>query len=751
MAIKKVVGLAGPLAVAGLTSGLSLGMVGCGAQPADGSLPDDALSSNADFLAVHRARPQAVGVAAQALGAEAARVLDSGDYAYLAVKKSLLGTRWFLTGTMKQFYPGNVETFSNRALGTRVVSFKVQNDKFYVLDASEQFQASRVENPSVLVEAYPLVRLPAFEALPGASNYVLVDPGAGLNRFSITGDTYADPLLSDQGSTPIRVGLSFMQRFRALPDGAAFEQVFVGDALLDGEREISAWGTLGVTLRRYHVGSGYSATPDPGAAFFFESDQRLAPDRGEREHSATRWNFRAGQPPLEVFIGAGALRAQRDFPDVDVLGAFARGVESWNDAFGFEALTAVQVRDDLVRDDDKTFVLVDYPGSGADFSFAQFHDNPNNGEILGGSVYFSGSFFDYLRLLQDGGAAVPDAAAAGIRGYGMVWGGLPQRKPACAFSSERFAGALLAAKRAAPADSAQAGTTAQQSARVIQYVVAHEVGHLLGLRHNFKGSLRPPSSSLMDYLDPLAEGAAQAEPGAYDRAALRYLYGLSTALPGEPFCSDEDTLHDPECTPYDAGADPLHDYWTPLYSAVAAAVLDGELPVAALDLAGLNEILGYARAAADETQITATARVDALALALTATRAAFSPAGVGPEVAARLNDASEYVLRRIALDPADARGAITRSITDATALAYLSDEIAKIVVNEDGLRSQPLRRTAVDALRGLQDQSALLALRACRDALREQLARGAVTDVTGVALTEELVARIEERLAPYFD
>ena len=119
-------------------------------------------------------------------------------------------------------------------LGTRVVSFKLQNGKLFVFDVSNQRTASAVVDPPNLLEAYPVVDVPEFDRLRNADRYVVIDPSAGLNPFGITSDLYEDwPFRGlspqgDYGDLRLRVGISFLQNFRLLADGVTFEEIFTG-------------------------------------------------------------------------------------------------------------------------------------------------------------------------------------------------------------------------------------------------------------------------------------------------------------------------------------------------------------------------------------------------------------------------------------------------------------------------------------------------------------------------------------------
>jgi hypothetical protein len=660
------------------------------------------------------------------------------------------------------------------SLGLRVVSFKQQNGRLMVYDTDSRKQTSDVFNPELLVDAYPQVVYPPFDRLPGSSQFVLFDPAAGMNRFAVVGDAFAGGEVADR----LRVEVAFSQRARetASKDGITFELVFAGyserpiagNPGLGEDNVFRVAGTLGVGLRRYSETVGYTESPIAkldGQDLYFRAPDRLIPNQAAFAVRAIKWGVSAGKP-VEFVVSDTIDKIQADprFASYDLYGAIAKGVTNWNSAFGFDALRVRKAtKDDDFAQDDKNFILVDSdPNFGA--SFASWRSNPNTGEVRGASVYFSPYFIELADLLFDDDPPTP--VALGTRDKPrralLSWDPLrPQHSEnPTLFWAPIYQGARpnrgeAASPRLGLATHLAALTKKQKVEQYITHNILREIGHTLGLRHNFKGSLKFDetkgiySSSVMDHLDDFDAVFAD-KPGSYDVAAIKLLYGLSTSLPSDAFCNETGPAQDPDCAAFDRTEDPYTKAALADYHVVLKDYLDGLSTVAPNST--LNAVLGYVR------------RGRAASVRAKALSDAWGPSGyavqVGKVDATKLATVSGYgaradllgrrVISRLMLDAPALRGRFTNDPQDATILAAVFAEAARQIKNEDKIRSADTRRVLAGWMKQLQTIEAYRALAIGASQLDAEI-RAGIADPVEAIKAEDTLKYMDRLLSPYFN
>jgi len=291
------------------------------------------------------------------------------------------------------------------------------------------------------------------------------------------------------------------------------------------------------------------------------------------------------------------------------------GILEWNRAFekaGFaNAIEVRQQPDDADWDpEDINYNTFRWITAGAGFAMGPSRVNPITGEILDADIIFDADFLSFWKDESDllaparapggNGAALPEAAALAEQFHAGPPGSHESHRCTCqvteGMARQLALGALAVQAPGKPLSQDEFKKLVYQG---VKSIAMHEVGHTLGLRHNFKASayltleeINVPektketglAASIMDYLpvNYMPQGQKQGEYfsstiGPYDFWAIEYGYkplgggtdGEAAELkkiasrgsePALAYATDEDARSvdpDPLVNRFDLGKDPI--------------------------------------------------------------------------------------------------------------------------------------------------------------------------------------------------
>lgn len=519
-------------------------------------LVESNLEESPDFLAIDR---KALGMAktqaelrGASFGSDAlSKLVNAKRDFFLAIHRRNLGQRYFLSGFLDSAWPPK----SPQSLGTRVVTFLEQNSRLYLLDADDRKIANEDFPSQELIDAFPIVE--SYKGISVSSllpDYVLIDPDTALNGLL----QIANPLAAEPGQigvdpVPFEIEMSFTRDYQALDDGASFRKVLTGRT--EGETSLfRGSATVSVSLRKYVESPGFQRLPQLDVPRYFSSAPHAVPNHSDLAQSyVTRWNLYPGMKPilLELSPWVKGKHKEAGWASFDAFAAVKRALDSWNTAIGFQALALAWAPQDpaVFGLDDRNYIFLDR-GSLSSLSYASFRTNPSTGEIRGASILIAGAW----QLAVDGREGQSQAQPADAN---FLWMNQPIL-PKCSLDLRKALAKRFEASGPMVNGNPEQITLMRAVEAAITVVVAHEIGHILGIRHNFKGSLAEFPRSVMDYLtDEDIQTVAPVLPLPDDIQSIQFLAGQRSTLPDGPFCTDEDVELDPDCSVFDRGLDAI--------------------------------------------------------------------------------------------------------------------------------------------------------------------------------------------------
>lgn len=499
------------------------------------------------------------------------------NQAEISIAKAALDKEFLLQGAL---IPQD-KVALGRSIKSRVVAFQQKGKTIVMLEATQGHSLNNDFSQKLVLATFPILKQD--------SDYITFDFNAGMSKLVSLRDWYAKDFDGAQYSSEnqfaaFQVSNSYIE---SAVINEANQLVIRQVSLMTSNANSTELGAIRVPvearyyLSPYRPSKSYEPVESP-ARFddvgYFEINPQLS-ETGATLNYASRFH------PSKPIIFAISSNTPAEYEE-----AVQQGILYWNKAFGKEIVKAVNAPEG-VRAPDFNYNVVqwvnwDYAGS----AYADGQMDPRTGEILHAQVFLTSAFAfsgknkarEILRKL--GQTTIPVSSlslAPGVQGLEKEgWCNLEYKKTLVEALEQVTTGELSDA------------AIFKLSQDYVRTVVAHEIGHTLGLRHNFAGSLaatyhsqeRPQifaeylksgatnpaitySSSVMDYhrieeaamIGDLA--AKSPESFSYDLRAIQKLYFNKVPSQSKKplFCTDShaDLNGFVDCKRFDFGASPI--------------------------------------------------------------------------------------------------------------------------------------------------------------------------------------------------
>jgi hypothetical protein len=495
--------------------------------------------------------------------------LDVTAEFHLVLPLKAFGQEYLLSSS----YIPQILSPTSRGLAGRIVTFEKYDDGVDMVEASDGLVVTNDLPSRRLIATFPIMK--------EEKDRVIVDFNKGMKRVLITSwtdggldaDSDIDQTLEVQQSRVVeakregnRVVLRQSMQARDRVKNQNTEE------RLELRYFISPYTT------REFVGKEPNTYEDRWVKFF-ETSPLLEPGTGRQIRKIARFDI---DKPVVFYWSANTPKEYVD--------AVKDGILYWNRAFGKELIKAEAAPEGVTAPDATRNMVQWVPWDNAGFAYADLLIDPRTGCSQGGQAYITSVFAwknqsrmrELLRNIQEKPVAAAEPGASATCGHALC------QMPMAEFNRQ-FTHGLQAALGDPNLDNKAVMRASQD---IVRAVVAHEIGHVLGMRHNFAGSLsanlspkeldewfklylkedkadafvkKIPTSTVMDYPDFKSNVMigwmirTSKEVLPYDRNAIQWAYmGGKQALEDRLyFGTDQDANAFGDIRRFDTGADPV--------------------------------------------------------------------------------------------------------------------------------------------------------------------------------------------------
>lgn len=469
------------------------------------------------------------------------------DLAQVVISRTALEKEFLLTTNMLSQLP--TPMFSS--LQSRVVYFTLKSDRIYMLEATAG-RAVGTNNPQSFL---PLAE---FEILAQNATDITIDFNLGMKSLITVGEMAVSdfPESTDWKSVP--VNFSYLQEVKFSNNSFFIRQIAQVQMQTLVPLEIRYY------LAPYNPDPSFVPTRSPGhdQVGYFEANP-LLDIHGNKLNYAMKFNL---NKPIIFAISANT--------PADYKETVRNGILYWNKTLGENKIQVIELTDAELTAPNPDYNIVQWTNwDSAGYAFADAHIDPRSGEVTHAQVFFPSAFTEAaiekrVRILEG------SQKRFGLNGFKSNL--LCHRNILSEFANS------ISALEEAGAISKQAMQKAIKD--YVFEVIAHEIGHVLGLRHNFAGSLASnydaadrrnlalsyyknmaapagiiSSSSVMEYsrFEESAWNGDKLQKDApalsHDLVTMQYLYkNVQIPKDAPPFCTDSGVSVYADCSRGDA-------------------------------------------------------------------------------------------------------------------------------------------------------------------------------------------------------